>query len=260
MKPVPATRELYREDVYLREFEARVVRNSGREVVLDRTAFYPGGSGQPSDKGGLKVGPVNAKVIEVKRAETNYDGSDEPGDEDEDSEGGGDGSGKDGAGEDGAGGIVHVLDQAIPKTVRGVRATLDWPRRYRNMRYNTALALLSIVASRDLGAAPGVGRIRSSRARLDLTKPRIPLDDAAARGVESAVNGIISDGLDVQSDGGFVVAGLPRGVESGGLHVGNTREVGGISVTRYFDRGSRGVRMEITLTGEAETKAEDEEI
>ena len=56
------TEELFLKDAYLRKFEAGVVEPSGREVILDRTAFYPGGGGQPSDKGTLGVGPVRARA------------------------------------------------------------------------------------------------------------------------------------------------------------------------------------------------------
>ena len=54
------TEELFLSDSYLREFEARVRGLSGREVVLDRSAFYPGGGGQPPDRGTLGIGPVRA--------------------------------------------------------------------------------------------------------------------------------------------------------------------------------------------------------
>ena len=49
------TERLYQRDSYLKEFEAVVTRivPEERAVVLDRTAFYPGGGGQPSDTGRL---------------------------------------------------------------------------------------------------------------------------------------------------------------------------------------------------------------
>ena len=51
------TEELFLTDSYTKEFEARVVKLDGREVILDRTTFYPGGGGQPPDKGSLVIAP-----------------------------------------------------------------------------------------------------------------------------------------------------------------------------------------------------------
>ena len=61
------TEELFLKDAYLERFEAQVVGLDGREVVLDRTAFYPGGGGQPADKGKLGIGPVRASVVDARR-------------------------------------------------------------------------------------------------------------------------------------------------------------------------------------------------
>src|ERR687893_257906 len=60
------TEELFLKDSYTKEFEARVVRLEGREVILDRTAFYPGGGGQPPDKGVLGIGPIKAVVVDAR--------------------------------------------------------------------------------------------------------------------------------------------------------------------------------------------------
>ena len=59
------TQRLYYEDVYIREFQAQVLAcqaaGKGYAILLDRSAFYPEGGGQPSDQGALD----SVKVTEV---------------------------------------------------------------------------------------------------------------------------------------------------------------------------------------------------
>ena len=66
------TRKLYYEDVYQKEFTAEVLEcretDRGYEVVLDQTAFYPEGGGQPCDLGtlnGISVVDVQEKGSEI---------------------------------------------------------------------------------------------------------------------------------------------------------------------------------------------------
>jgi misacylated tRNA(Ala) deacylase len=56
---------LYHTDAYLKEFEAVVTAVDGRQVALDRTAFYPGGGGQPNDVGLLSVGDQTWQVVKA---------------------------------------------------------------------------------------------------------------------------------------------------------------------------------------------------
>jgi len=59
------SKQLYLEDSYLLKFEATVVRSGPKHALLDQTAFYPEGGGQPSDIGELKHGNDLWKVNKV---------------------------------------------------------------------------------------------------------------------------------------------------------------------------------------------------
>ena len=61
------TEHLYARDSYVQEFEAVVTAAGGQAVALDRTAFYPGGGGQPNDVGTLAWEGGSARVVKVKR-------------------------------------------------------------------------------------------------------------------------------------------------------------------------------------------------
>jgi misacylated tRNA(Ala) deacylase len=234
------TGKLFLRDAYLREFDSRVVRVSGREVWLEHTAFYPGGGGQPHDKGTLKVGPVEARVVDVQRRD---------------------------------GEIVHVTDNPIPETVGHLVGELDWQRRYAHMRYHTALHVLSAVLWRDFGAKVTGGKMYADRARMDFSFPggwtvevvgeiersanrelgrecpitvyELSPEEAAGRPelirtreslVPEEIDSVrvveIQD-IDAQADGG--------------THVANTREVGHLSITSHKSKGRDNKRVEFVL-------------
>jgi misacylated tRNA(Ala) deacylase len=234
------TEELFLKDSYLREFEAGITGLSGREVILDRTAFYPGGGGQPPDKGTLGIGPVRASVVDVRRE---------------------------------GGEVVHVLDNPIPDSVRELEGELDWERRYGHMRHHTALHVLSGVIWRSFGAKVTGGQMRSDRARMDFSFPGEWTTDvvgeieqltnealASARPVKvyevareealenpdlirtqvnlvpervKTIRIVEIEGLDTQADGG--------------THVANTDEVGQIEITGHKSKGRQNKRIEFVL-------------
>ena len=234
------TRELFLEDSYRREFRAGVRKIDGREVVLDETAFFPGGGGQPADKGSLGIGPVNAAVVDARRE---------------------------------GGVIVHVLDRAIPGTVKELNGALDWERRYAHMRYHTALHVLSGVIWRAFGAKVTGGQMRTDRARMDFSFPGEWTAEVVGE-IERCTNAALAEGRPVK------VYGLPREealenpdlirtqvnlvperVETvriveienldtqadGGTHVANTREVGEIEITGHRSKGRQNKRVEFVL-------------
>jgi misacylated tRNA(Ala) deacylase len=238
------TEELFLEDSYLREFDARVIKLAGREVILDRTAFYPGGGGQPPDKGTLGIGPVHANVVDARR-------------------------GKDEA----SGGIVHVLDNPIPDSVRELRGNLDWERRFAHMRHHTALHVLSGVIWENFTAKVTGGQMRADRARMDFSFP-----GEWTVGVVSEIERLTNEALAEERP--VKVYELPRkealenpdlirtqvnlvperarairiveieGVDTqadGGTHVANTREVGQIEITGHKSKGRQNKRIEFVL-------------
>jgi misacylated tRNA(Ala) deacylase len=234
------TEELFLKDSYTKEFEARVVKLDGREVILDRTAFYPGGGGQPPDKGSLGIGPIEARVVDVRRE---------------------------------GGEIIHVMDRPIPDTVWDLKGALQWERRFAHMRYHTALHVLSGVIWRNFDARVTGGQMRADRARMDFSFPGEWTADIVAE-IERLTNDALAEerpvrvyelerekalanpdlirtqvnlvpervrririveiqGLDTQADGG--------------THVANTREVGRIDITGHKSKGHQNKRIEFVL-------------
>jgi misacylated tRNA(Ala) deacylase len=234
------TEELFLRDSYLKEFEASIVKLDGREIVLDRTAFYPGGGGQPADKGTLGIGPIHAAVVDVRR-----EGAE----------------------------IVHVLDKAIPETVRELRGALDWERRHAHMRYHTALHVLSGVIWRNFDAKVTGGQMRADRARMDFSFPGEWTADVVGE-IQYLTNEALAEERPVK------VYELPReealqnpdlirtqvnlvpervktiriveiaGIDTqadGGTHVANTREVGRLEITGHKSKGRQNKRIEFVL-------------
>ncbi len=234
------TEELFSGDSYMREFEARVVKLDGREVILDRTAFYPGGGGQPADKGSLGIGPVRAAVVDTRRE---------------------------------SGRVVHVLDTAIPDTVRDLKGTLDWERRYAHMRYHTALHVLSGVIWRNFEAKVTGGQMRTDRARMDFSFPGDWTADVVGE-IERLTNEALAENRPVKvyelereealADPDLIrtqvnlvpervkririveIVGLDTQAD-GGTHVANTREVGDMGITGHKSKGRQNKRLEFML-------------
>ena len=136
------TELLYYDDAYLNQFDALVtdvdMTDGQLRVDLDRTAFYPGGGGQPNDTGWLSVNGERFAVTKVKR-----DG----------------------------GKIWHWLatNGGEPSIIVGdpVHGELDWERRYKLMRTHTAMHVLCGVVWRDYGASVTGGNMEPGQSRMD---------------------------------------------------------------------------------------------
>ena len=233
------TELLFHQHSYLKEFEGTVTAVLDSGVALDRTAFYIGGGGQPSDIGALSVSGQDYAVTGVKR-----DG----------------------------GLLVHLIEGDRPGQGSSVSGRIDWERRYRLMRTHTALHILCGVVWRDYGALVTGGNMQPGEARMDFELERMSADFAeeveakineevaAARNVVVAnlsreeaeeipdlirtkinllptnireVRTIDIQGLDVQADGG--------------THVNTTTEVGRIRVVGHESKGRINKRLRIAL-------------
>jgi misacylated tRNA(Ala) deacylase len=242
----PAGEQLCYSDAYLRSVEARVVSVEAGDatlLVLDRTVFYPGGGGQPSDRG-LILRASDGRSWTV-RAARKSDGE-----------------------------IVHELepDGDPPAVGDVVRVDLDWARRLALMRTHTALHALCGVVWRDHGALvtggnmePGSGRMdfefeRMSGDLVDSIEAAVNVELAAARDVRVAVLPR-AEALAIPDLIRTKINLLPEGIEQirtveivgldlqadGGTHVANTREVGGIRVLGYESKGRINKRIRIAL-------------
>jgi len=141
---LPKTRLLYYEDPYLREFDAKIAKSIevGQRsfVVLDKTAFFPEGGGQPGDKGTIGVEGTDFAVLDTRPV-----------------------------GEV----VVHVLNQALKKEGVAARGAIDWPSRYSNMKHHTAAHIVfsaarSVLKAQDLRYMGF--QIGEDRVRIDLNR------------------------------------------------------------------------------------------
>ena len=243
----PAGEQLCYTDAYLRSVEARVAAvdfGDGTRVVLDRTVFYPGGGGQPSDRG-LVVRTTDGRTWTILAARK-ADGE-----------------------------IVHELepDDGDPPIVGElVRVDLDWARRLALMRTHTALHALCGVVWRDYGALVTGGNMEPGSGRMDFEFERMSGDLVDA--IEATVNAELAAAREVRVNvlpraEAFAIPDLirtkvnllPEGIDEirtieivgldlqadGGTHVANTREVGGIRVTGYESKGRINKRIRIAL-------------
>lgn len=234
---------LYQTDSYVQEFNATVttILPAERAIVLDRTAFYPGGGGQPCDFGTLTVDGTPYPVDKVKKA-----------------------------GED----VLHFLGGDLPLPAVGASSsgTLDWARRYQLMRTHTALHVLCGTIFRDYSAHVTGGDMQPLKGRLDFEFET--MRGELVREIETAINKEVAHAHEIRvkilpREEAFQIPDLirtkinllPEGImqvrtveivgldlqADGGTHVHNTSEVGKIRVADYKSKGAINKRIYIEL-------------
>jgi len=239
----PMTELLYQTDAYLKEFPASItsVDAETRAVVLDRSAFYPGGGGQPCDFGTLQVNGITYPVEKVKKQ-----------------------------GDD----VLHFLGGAeiLPAPGSASFGTLDWVRRHQLMRTHTALHILCGTVFRDYGAKVTGGDMDPLKGRMDFEFET--MRGELVREIEAAVNHEVAQNREISvkilpREEAFQIPDLirtkinllPEGIlqvrtveivgldlqADGGTHVANTSEVGVIKVVDYKSKGAINKRIYIEL-------------
>ena len=237
------TELLYQTNSYIKEFDAIIhsVLTTERAVVLDRSAFYPGGGGQPCDFGTLDVEGTIYSVDKVKKQ-----------------------------GED----VLHFLggDAPLPSIGSAARGILAWARRYELMRTHTALHILCGTIFRDYGALVTGGDMQPGKGRLDFEFET--MRGELVREIEAAINKEVAQGREIRvqilpREEAFQIPDLirtkinllPEGIThvrtveivgldlqaDGGTHVRNTSEVGTIRVADYKSKGAINKRIYIEI-------------
>lgn len=236
---------LYQTDSYLKTFEARVTGadEENRAVSLDRSAFYPGGGGQPSDSGILAASGLQLPVKKVKKS-----------------------------GEE----VWHFIESSEPLPAVGteLQGQVDWERRYQLMRTHSALHILCGVVFRDYGASVTGGDMDPLKGRMDFEFETMHKD--LVKAIEDAVNREVANARPVRVDilpreKAFEIPDLirtkinllPEGIQfvriveivgldlqaDGGTHIANTQEVGRVRVVDYKSKGKINKRIYIELEG-----------
>ncbi len=239
-----ATRLLFQEDSYLKEFEATVTKTLGNVVYLDATAFHPGPSGGLDTDTGYLILPdgVQLRVIEVK----------EEGDE-----------------------VAHVLEASVNlKPGDKVKGVIDWDRRYAMMRLHTASHVLAAVLYNKYNAKITGGMIRPEGAHDDFDLSGVQDWRGAVLQAVDETNDLLKRCIDVKvywlsRDEAMKIPGIVKlagrlppavnrlriveitGIDiqaDGGPHVKNTCEVGQIKVVSIENRGKTRKRVYYQLS------------
>lgn len=239
--PELAASELFAVDAYRHEFDSTVaeVDRDGGRIRLARTAFYPGGGGQPCDLGTIlgPGGPLTVTAVKRDR-----------------------------------GPIWHTVEGDLPEVGSEVQGVVDWDRRHRLMRTHTALHILCGVIWADYAIPVTGGNMEPLKGRLDFPFPTMSADLGAR--VEKRINEEIERAWEIVVD--FVprsvadadpalirtsanlipqeidplrvidIVGLDRQAD-GGTHVLSTAEVGRVRVTGTESKGrdNKRIRLEV---------------
>jgi len=234
------THRLELDDQTLREWDAAVLAADADGIVLDRSAFYPGGGGQPPDHGVLLWGGVQTRIVGARKGDDLY--------------------------------LIPAEGDPLPSIGTAVRGAVEDDRRTSLMRTHSGLHILCGVVFRDYGALVTGGNMEPLTARMDFNLPELP--EGFRDRVGEAIN------AEVQADRRIDVRVLPRdeafalpdiirtatnlvppevkevriidivGLDQqadGGTHVASTRQVGRLEIVKIENKGKGFRRIRIAI-------------
>jgi misacylated tRNA(Ala) deacylase len=234
------THRLELNDQTLREWDATVLASGPDGIVLDRSAFYPGGGGQPPDHGVLLWGGVQTRIEGARKADELY--------------------------------LIPAEADPLPPPGTTVRGAVEDARRTALMRTHSGLHILCGVVFRDFGALVTGGNMEALTARMDFNLPAVP--DGFRQAVEDLCN------MEIVADRRIDVRVLPRadafalpdiirtatnlvppevkdvrivdivGLDQqadGGTHVASTRQVGRMEVIKVENKGKGFRRLRVRI-------------
>ena len=236
-----ATHRLDLDDATLRDWEAVVVRADDEGIVLDRSAFYPGGGGQPPDAGVLLWGGVQTRIVGARKsADDVY--------------------------------LIPAEGDPVPAVGAAVQGALDDERRTALMRTHSGLHLLAGVVFRDFGALVTGGNMEPLEARMDFNLPEVPEGFKDAIATACAVEVAADRRIDVRvlpRDEAFAIPDiirtatnlLPPGLTEirivdivgldtqadGGTHVASTKQIGALEIVKVENKGKGFRRLRVRL-------------
>ncbi|GLZ41099.1 alanyl-tRNA editing protein [Actinokineospora sp. NBRC 105648] len=231
-------------DSTIREWECTVLWSDPADpeagVVLDRSAFYPGGGGQPPDHGVLLWQGVTTRIVGTRKADDHF--------------------------------LLPAPGDPVPPVGTVVQGALDDDRRSSLMRTHSGLHVLCGTVFRDFGASVTGGNMEPGEARMDFNLPTVPpnfkqiLEEAVNAEIERdraidvrfvAREQVLTDpelirtqnvappgddpelrvvdivGLDVQADGG--------------THVASTKQIGRLQITKVDNKGKQNRRVRVRI-------------
>jgi misacylated tRNA(Ala) deacylase len=236
-----ATHRLELADSTLRDWDAVVLRADDEGIVLDRSAFYPGGGGQPPDTGVLLWGGVQTRIVGARKtADDVY--------------------------------LIAADGDPVPTAGAAVQGALDDERRTALMRTHSGLHLLAGVVFRDFGALVTGGNMEPLEARMDFNLAEVPegfRDAVAAACAEEVAADRRIDVKVLPRDEAFAIPDIIRtatnllppdlteirivdivGLDTqadGGTHVASTKQIGAIEIVKIENKGKGFRRLRVRL-------------